>query len=155
MFRRGQTNAELFGAPVILPSSEDLFAHLLLHATLHWLNLGRLHRPQDFESVGQALTLNVDQCARHLSEQGLLPHAWLMLPLITHDAGGEFVDALASRLSAPPRARAATWLVRTLAARYPRPGHAARRLAGLALAPSLSSALATALRDRMRPPRPV
>lgn len=153
MFQRGKMDAQLFGAPVILPSAEDLFAHLLLHGTLHWLNLGRLHRPQDFEAVGHELAIDVARCARHLTDQGLLPHACLMLPLITRDAGGAFVEMLASRLPlAPPRTRAATWMVRALAARYPRPGHPARRLAGLALAPSLSGAIATAIRDRMRPP---
>src|SRR6185295_1848503 len=31
MFARGANDTRLFDAPVVLPSSEDLFAHLLLH----------------------------------------------------------------------------------------------------------------------------
>ena len=154
MFQRGGLDEQLFGTPVVLPCAEDLFAHLLLHATLHWLRVGQLHRTRDFEAVAGALALDAERCARHLTEQGLVAHARLMLPLLAAEAGGEFVPALARCLPSPPRARASSWLVRALAARYPRSGHIARRLAGLVLAPSLSSALLTAVRDRLgRAPR--
>jgi hypothetical protein len=35
LFARGRPDAQMFGGPVILPSPDDLLAHLLLHATLH------------------------------------------------------------------------------------------------------------------------
>jgi hypothetical protein len=150
MFQRGVRDAHVFGVPVTLPCPEDLFAHLLLHATLHWLKQSSLHRPQDFEWTAGALALDVDRCARHLSEQGLLIHARLMLPLIAAEASGDFIGKLALRLPSPASARASTWLVRALAARYPQPGHLGRRLAGLALAPSLAKAITAAIRDRIR-----
>jgi hypothetical protein len=46
LFQRGTRDEELFGIAVTLPSHEDLLAHLLLHATLHWIRYGRLHRPR-------------------------------------------------------------------------------------------------------------
>jgi hypothetical protein len=151
MFERGRIDRELFGVSVVIPCPEDLLAHLVLHATLHWLNAVSVHHPQDFEATARALALDVERCAKHLTALGLLPHARLMLPLISAQAGGDFVRDLAARLPTTPRARLSTWLVSELAARYRRPGHAARRLAGLALAPSLSSAIATAIRDRLGP----
>jgi hypothetical protein len=155
MFRRGTIDTQLFGAPIVLPCPDDLFAHLLLHATLHWLSLGTLHRTGDFEAVARALAIDPDRCARHLADQGLLPHALLMLPLIAGDAGGPFVEELRARLPATARARAAAALARALTARFAA-GHPARRLAGLALVPSISSALASAALDRfawsLRPP---
>jgi hypothetical protein len=147
MFQRGTIDTQLFGAPVVLPCPDDLFAHLLLHATLHWLNLGRLHRPRDFEEVARALALDPERCAKHLADQGLLTHALLMLPMIAAETGGPFVEALITRLPRTARERVATWLVRELTARFDA-GHPARRLAGLALAPSISSALTSAALDR-------
>jgi hypothetical protein len=153
MFQRGVADSGLFGAPVVLPSPEDLFAHLLLHATLHWLNRARLHRPEDFEAVSRALALDVERSARHLVEQGLLTHARLILPLVAAQTGGTFVPDLARRMPDLTRARVSAWVVRALVAGYPHPGHAGRRLAGLALAPSLSGAIATAIRDRLESSR--
>ncbi len=79
----------------------------------------------------------------------------VMLPLIRADSGGPFVAALNTRLEAlsarePRVARrtVAAWLIRKLAAHF-EAGHAARRLAGLALAPSISSALLSATIDRL------
>jgi Uncharacterised nucleotidyltransferase len=153
MFQRGTPDAQLFGAPVVIPCPEDLLAHLLLHATLHWITLGRLHRTADFEAVASALALDPDRCAKHLAAQGLLTHALVMLPLIGADTRGGFVAALAARLPRRPQTRAAAWLVRAITARYSA-GHSTRRLAGLALAPSLSEALITAVRDRFEPGAP-
>ncbi len=81
MFQRATIDTRLFAAPIMRPCHEDLFAHLLLHATLHWLNLGKLHRPDDFEAVASALALDPHRCATHLAQQGMLAHAALMLPL--------------------------------------------------------------------------
>jgi hypothetical protein len=146
MFQRAAIDTRLFGAPIMLPCPEDLFAHLLLHATLHWLNLGKLHRPDDLEAVARTLALDSDRCVAHLQRQGMLPHAALMLPLIAEHARGGFVDRLTIRLPRPARARA--WIARTFASHFP-VGNQARRLAGLALAPSLSEALVSAMRDRI------
>jgi hypothetical protein len=149
MLERGTSDTRLFGAPVIVPCPEDLLAHLLLHATLDWLNTGRLHCPQDFEAVARALALDPDRCARHLAEQGLLAHARLMIPRIVAQADGTFLRQLEARLPSSTRTNVSGWLAATLAGRFPRPGHVARRLAGMALAPSLSNAIATAVRDRL------
>jgi hypothetical protein len=155
MFQRGTTDTQLFGAPVVLPCAEDLFAHLLLHAALHWVNLGKLHRPRDFEAVAGALSLDADRCTKHLTDQGLLTHALLMVPLIAAaEEGGSFVRRLASCLPLAPRVRAAAWLARALTARCP-PGQTTRRLAGLVLAPSLSNALFSAVRDRLGSRAPI
>jgi hypothetical protein len=148
MFQRATMDTRLFSAPIMLPCPDDLFAHLLLHATLHWLNLGKLHRPDDFEAVASALELDPHRCATHLAQQGMLAHASLMLPLIKEHTRGTFVERLANRLPPAARAGAGAWVARTLASRF-RVGHPARRFAGLALAPSLSAALLSATRDRM------
>ena len=87
LFERGTPDTQLFGTTVVIPSAEDLFAHLLLHAALHWLNLGGLHHAQDFQAVADSLRLDVDVCAEHLRRQGLLAHALLMLPLIAQAIG--------------------------------------------------------------------
>ncbi len=148
MFARGASDTRLFGAPVVLPSSEDLFAHLLLHATLHWINLGTLHRPEDFEALAEARAMNAARCARHLQDQGMVAHASLMLPLIAAEVGGgSFLSALIRLLAPGPRERAIIGVLRALTRQFPA-GTPGRRLAGLALAPSISRALLDALRDR-------
>jgi hypothetical protein len=170
LFERGARDDQLFGASVVIPRSDDLFAHLLLHATLHWLNLGKLHRARDFQAVAETLSLEPDACAKHLTRQGLLTHALLMLPMIaaqTRDGGeavaarpggvasGSFITDLHARIERTARGRASARLVSAITARFA-PGHPARRLAGLALAPSVSSAVVSAARDRLglREPEP-
>jgi Uncharacterised nucleotidyltransferase len=153
IFARGRLDTQLFGASVILPSSEDLFAHLLLHATLHWINLGTLHRPRDFQSLAEACELNADRCARHLKDQGMIAHASLMLPLIASEANSPFVPELVQRLDRDTRTRIVVAAVRAITRRFPA-GTPGRRLAGLALAPSISCALFGALRDRATPRPP-
>jgi hypothetical protein len=156
MFDRGSTNTDLFGARVVLPCADDLFAHLLLHAALHFINLGELHRPQDFVAVADALSMDAGRCAKHLAAHGLLPHALVVLPMILKKDGGPFIqdllNALMIGLGARPwlkaRTRAATRTIEVVCSRFP-PGRQARRLAGLALAPSLPAALASAARDRL------
>lgn len=101
IFARGRTDTQLFDAPVILPDAEDLFAHLLLHATLHWLGVGTLHRPSDFQAVAESLQLDAHRCATHLARQGLTAHAGLMLPLIRAATPAPFVDDLMARLAPP------------------------------------------------------
>jgi hypothetical protein len=148
LFQRASVDTELFAAPVMLPCPKDLFAHLLLHATLHWLSTGKLHRPRDFEAVARVLDLDAVDCANHLAEQRLLPHALLMLPLISRATGGAFVERLLQHLPRAPRTRAHAWVAEAVAARF-KVGHPGRRLAGLALAPSLTAALLSAARDRI------
>jgi hypothetical protein len=148
IFARGTADTQLFGAPVILPSPEDLVAHLVLHATLHWLKVGNLHRPADFQAIADALHLDADRCAAHLAQQGLTAHSRLVLPFIRRACPGAFVDDVLTRLAPTARGRAATWIARKLAARSG-PGHPGRRLASLALAPSFSAALFAAARDRL------
>jgi hypothetical protein len=149
MFARGTRDTRLFDAPVVLPSNEDLLAHLLLHATLHWINLGTLHRPGDFEALASLRVMDAGRCARHLREQGMIAHASLMLPMIAAQAKGSLVPALLQQLElAPvPRARMVVGIIRALTRRFP-PGAPARRLAGATLAPSISGAVLEALRDR-------
>ena len=149
MFERAKVDESLFGVPVVVPCHEDIFAHLLLHAALHWINRGTLHRPEDFEAVGRALALDPDRCVSHLARHGLLAHARLVLPFVDASTGGTFVRSLLHSLPSQPRARASAWLVRSLTARYPRPGSVARRFAGMILAPSISSAITSAIRDRI------
>jgi hypothetical protein len=152
LFQRGRPDARLFGAPVVLPSNDDLFAHLLLHAALHWINEGQLHRPQDFQAVADSLSLDPRRSAEHLREQGLGTHALVLLPLIRAHQGSRFCDDVLTVLAAAPfrsvRDRMAARVVDILCATSTR-GRAARRLAGLALAPSLAAALVSAARDRL------
>lgn len=148
LFQRGTPDTELFAAPVVLPQPQDLFAHLLLHASLHWLNLGRLHRPGDFQAVAEALALDPHACAAHLARQGMTAHALLLLPMISEAAGGPFIAELLARIARPMRAVAATAIVEAITRRFAA-GHVARRLAGVALAPSVSAAMISALADRL------
>jgi hypothetical protein len=90
------------------------------------------------------------QCARHLSEQKLLAHASLMLPLIGAKTGGSFARDLMRHLQPDTRARAVATLVHGFARRFA-PATPARRVAALALAPSIARALLDAVRDRASP----
>ncbi len=153
MFARGARDTRLFGAPVVLPSNEDLLAHLLLHATLHWINRGTLHRPGDFEALASVRVMDAGRCAQHLRDQGMNAHALLLLPMIAAEVEGPFIPALLRQLEPDARARIVGGLVRALTRRFP-PGAPGRRLAGLALAPSIAGALLGALRDRASPEPP-
>lgn len=147
MFARGTRDTGLFDAPVVLPSNEDLLAHLLLHATLHWIKRGNLHRPGDFEALASVRVMDAGRCARHLREQGMIAHASLMLPMIAAQTKGPLVPALLQQLDCGPRGRIVVGFIRALTRRFP-PGAPARRLAGATLAPSISGAVLDALRDR-------
>jgi len=149
LFQRGTLDASLFGTAVTLPSHEDLFAHLLLHAALHWIRYGRLHRPEDFSAVVSSLALDPRKCAEHLRRQGVAAHAIVLLPKVLGTAHAQFLSALDAELRRDRRALAAAWTVQELCARFP-PRHPARRVAGIALAPSLARALSSAVMDRWR-----
>ncbi len=153
MFARGSRDTRLFGAPIVVPSDDDLFAHLLLHATLQWLNVGTLHRPEDFEALPTARAMDPRRCARHLAELRMAPHALLMLPMLAAETHGTFVPEILGHLSRDPHARLVAGAIRALT-RLQAPGTVGRRVAGLAMAPSLSRALLGALRDRVRPTPP-
>lgn len=154
VFERGMPDKRLFGVEVVLPSADDLFAHLLMHATLHWVRYGRLHRPEDFQAVAESRSMASAQCAKHLRQQGLVRHALLFLPLIVDETGSSFASKLIDELASNRRDRTVARWVRALCARF-EPGHPARRLAGLALAPALSGTVASVVRDRLRGSRPV
>jgi hypothetical protein len=149
LFERGSTNVELFGSPIRTPSANDLFAHLLLHATGDWISLDRLHRPGDFEAVADALGLDARRCTDHLHTQGLLAHALVLLPLLCGRAASSFILELRGRVqvAADLRARTVARLIQGACRRFP-VNHPARRLAALTLAPSISKAVSDAIRDR-------
>lgn len=146
LFQRGTSNATLFGVAVTVPCPEDLLAHLLLHGTLHWIRYGRLHRPEDFPAVTQELGIDPDQCARHLKNQGLAPHALVLLPMVL-DTADAFLSVDAS-LPSDRRDRRAARTIQAICDRF-EPNHPMRRLAGIALAPSLWRAAMSAARDRL------
>lgn len=153
LFARGTPDSRLFGTQVVLPCGEDLFAHLLFHASLERINLDRLHNPGDFEAVAAALGLTPARCARHLLEQGLVRHALFMLPALRdreRAAGGTFLERLGPAIECGPVDRIAALVVKKLCETFSL-GHPARRLAGTALAPSVSRVLASAVRDRIAP----
>jgi hypothetical protein len=153
LFERGATDTGLFGVPVVIPSADDLFAHLVLHATLHWISVGQLHRPQDFQAVAESLSLDSTRCAAHLRRQGLTPHALVLLPRILEKGDAPFVAELIPHLKADQRDRVVARTIQTACSKF-EIGHPARRLAGLALAPSLARAAVTVVRDRLsRHPR--
>jgi hypothetical protein len=147
LFERGTGNTQLFGAPVVIPCAEDLLAHLLLHATLHWIRYDRLHRPDDFQAVTTSLAIDPVSCAGHFRRQGLVPHAIVFLPKVLAPGNTAFSSIFAAHLRADRRERAAAWAVETICARF-EPGHPARRIAGLALSPSLAGAAMNGIRDR-------
>jgi hypothetical protein len=143
LFARGTVNSSLFGVEVVLPSANDLFAHLLLHATLHWIHVGRLHRPEDFRAVARSLSIDPRQCARHLNELALTPHALLLLPHL-QETETPFFSILSNELNPSPGARATAMIVQQICGHFGA-RHPARRMAGLTLAPSIPRALGGAL----------
>lgn len=147
MFRRGKTDAQLFGVPVVLPSPEDLFAHLLLHMTLHWVNHGTLHHPEDLEAVPEVLALSVPSIIEHLKMVGLVPHALLIFPLIEAHQPGRIAGRLLSALSLSTAERVRAEMSLRLCARSS-PSSAVRRLGGFLLAPSVPQALREAVMGR-------
>lgn len=154
LFQRGTRDQSLFGVPIVIPSPNDLFAHLLLHASLHWVTHSRLHHPEDFETVASVLSLDPQKCANHLREQGLTRHALLMLSLLREHASS-FLPALRSHLHANLPTRLVAHIAKSsLAPHQRRPFR--RRLAGLVLSPSLVASMGGAIKDRatvlLRPP---
>jgi hypothetical protein len=149
LFARGAPDQTLFGAPVVLPRADDLFAHLLLHASLHWINKGDLHHPEDFQALADASSLDASRCAAHLRQQGLVTHALVLAALLRARGDGGFLQELTPHLRASTRARVAARAIRAICARFAA-GHPLRRLAGLAVAPSLATALVSAIGARLR-----
>lgn len=149
LFERGRTDDRLFGASMRIPSPVDLFAHLLLHATLDWISLDHLHRPEDFGAVAAALSLDLGPCADHLAAQGLLAHALVMLPVVLEKISDGFVEALLGHVktTADSRSRAAAQVIAVTHRRFAVDA-LPRRLAALTLAPSLPRALREAVQDR-------
>ncbi|MEO8215053.1 MAG: hypothetical protein ABI560_17770, partial [Myxococcales bacterium] len=152
LFARGTPDSSLFDAPVVLPSANDLFAHLLLHAALHWTSTGALHRPEDFAAVSAAgLLSDPRSCAQHLRAQGLTIHALALLPIIVAERSCRFLDDLLAQMQRQATAtqRLGARLVGKICSRdtlhLP-----TRRVAGLLMSPSLPAALASAVRDRLR-----
>jgi len=140
-------DTSLFGVEVLVPRPTDLFAHLVLHASLHFLNRGQLHHGEDFVAVPAALQLEAATCAATLVQHGLERHTLLVLSLVPDGDLTPFLRDLRRTLGKSPRHAAATHLVRSLATRFP-VGSWERRVAGLLLASSSSRALASALQDR-------
>lgn len=152
LFARATADTHLFGTRVLLPSAEDLLAHLMLHATLTWVNEGRLHRPEDFEALATRLRLRPESCSEHLRRHGLVTHSLVLLPIIHEASGGPFCEALLravmANLPSPSRPLLSAWAVRSLAPRsttFP----FLNRVRGLLLAPSIGEALRSAARDRL------
>lgn len=148
MFHRGRADKQLFGACVVIPSPEDLYAHLLLHLTLHWVNHGALHHPDDLELVPEVLGLSVPSVLQHLMRAGLDLHAQLMLPLLTARRPDGFSGRLRAALRLPTRRRARVAIVRELCVRSTRES-ITHRAGGALLAPSLTKAAREALLGRL------
>jgi hypothetical protein len=148
MFARGTPDQQLFGAPVILPDRYDLYAHLLLHMTIHWVNEGKFHHAEDLEAVPQALGLEPAVLARRLDALGLGSHAALVLPLLADQVSGGFSGLLLAELRPDLRSRVVVNICRRLSAKFSR-GLVGRRSVGFLLAPSWIQASREALSRRM------
>jgi hypothetical protein len=150
LFERGSRDSALFGVPLRIPSPLDLFAHLLLHAMLDWMNLGRIPHPRDFELVASSLGLDPRTCARHLELTRLSVHAHVLFPRLGVTERGAFLERLGAEVARTlgRRARATAAMIAAACRAFP-PRHPARRLAGLALAPSIPVAVLSAIRDRL------
>ena len=94
MFARGRADSQLFGVRVVLPGDYDFFAHLLAHTTLHYVNEGQWHRPQDLSRFARSRRLDVATCAEHLDACGLARFARVALVLLPREDDGfrEFAD---------------------------------------------------------------
>jgi hypothetical protein len=148
MFARGRADDRLFEAPVILPDPHDLYAHLLLHMTIHWVNERKLHHAEDLEAVPEALGLSPAALAHRLVVLGLGPHAGLVLPLLAAQASGRFSRRLLAELRLDLRSRVVVSVSRRLSAMFS-PGMVGRRSVGFLLAPSWLEASRDALSRRM------
>jgi len=147
MFRDAQPNRELFGVEVLVPRPECVFAHLVLHATLHCLNHDALHHPEDFQIVPERLRLEPRASAANLLRYGLGSHALFLVPRLPHPLS-PFLEELAALLARHPILRARTALVRAIADRC-EPRSLARRSAALLLSDQWGRALWQAGRLRL------
>lgn len=139
MFREAQPNKDLFGVDVLVPRAECLFAHLVLHATLHCLNHDALHHPEDFLMVPERLQLEPGASAASLSRYGLGSYALFLCARLPRPSS-PFLQELATLLARHPVTRARTAFVRAVAARC-EPGSLARRSAALLLSDQWGRAL--------------
>jgi hypothetical protein len=149
MFRRGTADVRLFDAAVILPDPRDLYAHLLLHLTMHFANEGTLHHAEDLEAVPAALGLRPELLADHLARLGLGPHAAVVLPMVDAQLHGAFTRRLLAELRLDGRARVAAGLAGALFDRFSG-NRTARRWASFALSPSWVGAAREGLAQRRR-----
>lgn len=148
MFARGTADDRLFDAPVVLPDPYDLYAHLLLHLTMHWVNEGKLHHAEDLEAVPKALGLDPTVLAQRVVGLGLGPHAGLVLPLLADQTSDSFSRNLLTELSLDLRSRVVVGVSQRLSARFTA-RQLGRRTIGLLLAPSWLEASREAITRRL------
>ena len=139
MFRGAQPNRDLFGVEVFVPRPESLFAHLVLHATLHCVNNDALHHPEDFLMVPERLRLEARATAANLLRYGLGSYALFLFTRLPRPLSA-FLQELADLLNRHPSQRAKAAFVRAVTERYG-PGSLVRRSAALLLSDQWGRAL--------------
>ena len=151
MFERSSGDEGLFGVAVRIPSPYDLFAHVLLHGMLHWLMLGQVHRPRDFSAIAARFSLDEEGCAEYVADLGLATHALAFLPMTLKAVESPFIRGLLAKVHhrADLRGRLTAAAILNVLSN-PQTGRISRRLAGLALAPSLPGAIKAGIVDRGR-----
>lgn len=100
LFARGRNDADLFGAPVVLPDPYDLYAHLVGHAACdHQVPVdGRT--PEDLERLARRFSLDARRCAAHLEATGLARAARFVLGSL--DPAGDFATRVLGELRSDP-----------------------------------------------------
>jgi hypothetical protein len=99
IFARGRRDASLFGVPVVLPSTLDLYAHLLGKIATDHVDERAEDRLRELARVSRLLELDAALTAAHLESCGLGRAARYALPLVAVQENDEFARGVLARLS--------------------------------------------------------
>jgi hypothetical protein len=94
LFARGRRDASLFGLPVVLPSTVDLYAHLLGKIATDHIDERAPDRLRELARVSRLLELDAALTAGHLEDCGLGRATRYVLPLVAAQEDDAFARAV-------------------------------------------------------------
>lgn len=131
LFARGIDDTDLFGAPVRLPSTLDVYAHLIGKFGSDHLDARAESRLDELARMGAFIGPSPDTAARHLFRCGMRRVARYVLPLVHETTGDSFARQVVDCLPPDPLGRGIAAVATSVLAEAPQRSRAAALMAHL------------------------